>query len=206
MATARQPRGPGSGIEVNAQDVVDFWFGAAGSAEFGSTRAMWFRKDGELDKLIARRFGATVEAALAGQLLGWDELPHSNLARIIVLDQFTRNIFRDTPQAFAGDALALAAAQAMLERDAHATLLPVQRAFVYLPFEHAEDLAAQQRSVALFTALAQQSASMQAMLDYAIRHRDVVQRFGRFPHRNAVLGRTSSAEELAFLKLPGSHF
>ena len=191
---------------MNAQDILHFWFGEPGSAGFGSPRAVWFRKDGDFDAAIAQRFGATVQAALAGRLRDWDAAPHSSLARILVLDQFTRNISRDTPQAFAGDALALAAADAMVERGFDAALLPVQRAFVYLPFEHAEDLAQQQRSVALFTALAEPDPSMQSMLDYAIRHRDVIQRFGRFPHRNGISGRASTTEELEFLTLPGSRF
>ncbi len=191
---------------MNPQDVIDFWFGASSSAEFGSARAVWFRKDAAFDRLIEQRFGATVQAALAGGLRDWDSHAPSCLARIVVLDQFTRNMFRDTPKAFAGDALALGAALAMIERGDDAALLPVQRAFAYLPFEHAEDLAMQRRCVALFTSLAGQYASMQSMLDYAIRHHDVIQRFGRFPHRNALLGRASSAEELAFLKQPGSSF
>jgi uncharacterized protein (DUF924 family) len=193
-------------VEVNPQDVLDFWFGAASSAEFGSARALWFRKDGSFDQLIAQRFGATVHAALAGGLRDWDSRAPSSLAHILVLDQFTRNMFRDTPEAFAGDALALGAALAMIGRGDDVALLPVQRAFAYLPLEHAEILTMQQRCVALFTALADEDSSMQSMLDYAIRHHDVIQRFGRFPHRNAVLGRISTAEELAFLELPGSSF
>lgn len=191
---------------MNPQDVLDFWFGAADSAGFGSARTQWFRKDGAFDKLVAQQFGATVQAALDGELRDWAAAGACGLARIIVLDQFTRNIFRNTARAFAGDALALKAAQAMLTRGDDAALLPVQRAFVYLPLEHAEDLAAQQRCVSLFSHLAEQHPTLQSMLDYAIRHHAVIQRFGRFPHRNAVLGRPSTAEELAFLKLPGSSF
>ncbi len=191
---------------MKPQDVLDFWFGAPGSAEFGQARALWFRKDSDFDATIAQTFGPTVEAALAGQLRDWDAAPHASLARLIVLDQFTRNMFRDTPKAFAGDALALPAASVMVERGFDAALPPVQRGFVYLPFEHAEDLAQQQRCVALYTALAEQDTSMQSMLDYAIRHRDVIQRFGRFPHRNNILGRPSTSEELEFLKQPGSRF
>lgn len=200
-----QARG-GLSIDVSAQAILDFWFGAADSAEYGQARAIWFRKDSEFDRRIAQQFASIVEAALAGQLREWDAQPHSCLARVIVLDQFTRNIYRDTPRAFAGDALALAAAGAMIERGDTASLLPVQRGFVYLPFEHAEDLVAQERGVALFTVLAAQDTSMQGMLDYAIRHRDVIRRFGRFPHRNAVLGRPSTADELGFLSQPGSGF
>lgn len=191
---------------MSPQVVLDFWFGAPHSAEFGGTRQAWFRKDLEFDALIALRFGASVRTALAGELRDWDATAASSLARIVLLDQFTRNMFRDTPRAFAGDSLALAAAQATVSRGDDTALLPVQRAFVYLPFEHAENLGLQQRSVELFTALATQHASLQSMLDYALRHRDVIQRFGRFPHRNALLGRASTADELAFLELPGSRF
>jgi uncharacterized protein (DUF924 family) len=191
---------------MNAQDVLDFWFGAPASAEHGRARDVWFRKDPEFDRSIAARFGPLVEAALAGELRDWDAAPPSALARIVLLDQFTRNIYRDTPKAFAGDALALAAASAMLDRGDDAVLLPVQRCFVYLPLEHSEDLAVQQRSVALFTKLAAAHPALQNNLDYAIRHHDVIRRFGRFPHRNAVLGRASTSEELAFLEQPGSGF
>lgn len=191
---------------MSPQEILDFWFGAPGSAEFGSSRAQWFRKDLAFDALIAQRFGATVNAALAGELRDWEATAAGSLARIVVLDQFTRNMFRETPRAFAGDPFALSTAQSILARGDDAMLLPVQRTFVYLPFEHAEDLALQQRSVALFSALAAEHASLQGNLDYAIRHRDVIQRFGRFPHRNALLGRPSTAEELAFLALPGSSF
>jgi uncharacterized protein (DUF924 family) len=191
---------------MSAQDVLDFWFGAPTSAEHGQARDVWFRKDPEFDRAIAKRFGLLVEVALTGGLRDWDGVAASALARIVLLDQFTRNIYRDTPQAFAGDALALAAAGAMLERGDDKRLLPVQRCFAYLPFEHAEELGAQQRSVALFTELAAAHPTLQGNLDYAIRHRDVIQRFGRFPHRNAVLGRTSTPQEIAFLEQPGSRF
>ncbi len=191
---------------MSAQDVLDFWFGAPASADHGRARDVWFRKDPEFDRGISTRFGSLVEAALAGELRDWDGAPASALARILLLDQFTRNIYRDTPKAFAGDTLALAAAGAMFERGDDKSLLPVQRCFAYLPFEHAEDLGVQQRSVALFTELAAAHPALQDNLDYAIRHRDVIQRFGRFPHRNAVLGRTSTPEEIAFLEQPGSSF
>ncbi len=123
-----------------------------------------------------------------------------------MLDQFTRNVYRDSPRAFAGDTRALAAARALVATGGDETLLPVQRSFVYLPFEHAEDLQAQDEGVALFERLAASDAQMSGALDWARRHQVVIARFGRFPHRNAVLGRTSTPEELEFLQQPGSRF
>jgi len=128
------------------------------------------------------------------------------LAEILLLDQFTRNVFRGTPRAFAGDARALVLAQQLVAGGAHLALHTVQRSFAYLPFEHAEDAALQAESVRLFTALAAADAGRADALDYAVRHQAVIQRFGRFPHRNAILGRSSSAEELAYLAQPGAGF
>ena len=187
-------------------DVIDFWFGEPGSPSHGRQRAEWFRKDAAFDAEIARRFGALIEQALRGELRDWQAQPESALARIVVLDQFTRNTFRDTARAFAGDALALAAARAMIAAGQDRLLLPVKRSFVYLPFEHAEDLRAQDESVHLFAQLEREAPELNSVLDYAQRHRAVIARFGRFPHRNAQLGRESTAEELAFLKEPGSRF
>jgi uncharacterized protein (DUF924 family) len=119
------------------QEVLDFWFGAPGSAAFGQPRSEWFVKDAGFDRQIAERFGAALEAALAGGLRDWDATAPGALARIVVLDQFTRNVFRDTARAFAGDALARAAAHAVVDAGRDRELRPVQRAFVYLPFEHA---------------------------------------------------------------------
>ena len=191
---------------MTAQAVLDFWFGVPSDAEFGKTRAAWFRKDRNFDAAISNRFRLLVEHALAGRLREWDARPGSALARIVVLDQFTRNIFRDTAHSFAGDGLAVEAAQAMLSRGCDATLLPVQRSFVYLPFEHAEDVALQDRSVALFSALAAQAPELHDMLAYAHKHRDVIRRFGRFPHRNACLRRRSTEQERDYLAQPGSGF
>ena len=193
-------------IDAAAREVLDFWFGEPGSATQGVARAEWFRKSAAFDAEIAQRFGRLVEQALRGDLLGWAAKPESALARIVVLDQFTRNTFRDSPRAFAGDALALDAARAMVAAGHDAALLPVQRSFVYLPFEHAEDLALQEESVRLFTQLHAVAPAMDSVLEYAHRHRAVIARFGRFPHRNAALARVSTAEELAFLEQPGSGF
>jgi len=193
-------------LPADAQRVLDFWFGAPGSAGHGQMHAAWFRKRTSFDASIAHRFGPLVDAALGGGLRDWAQQPASALARIVLLDQFTRNIFRDTQRAFAGDALALPAARAMVSAQQDEALPPLQRAFVYMPFEHAEDLAAQDEALRLFGQLAVGASDAAGFLDYARRHRAVIARFGRFPHRNAVLGRASTPDEIEFLKQPGSHF
>ncbi len=192
--------------DPDAQAVLEFWFGAEGSAEQGQVRAEWFRKDAAFDALIAQRFGPLVNATLAGGLPDGAARADVRLAHIVVLDQFTRNIFRDTARAFAGDALALAAARALVAERLDTALRPEQRAFAYLPFEHAESLAEQDESVRLYTELAADAPQLRSMLDYAHKHRAVIVRFGRFPHRNEWLGRASTAEELDFLQQPGSRF
>ena len=193
-------------IDPNARAVLDFWFGAPGTAAHGTTRTEWFRKSEAFDAEIAQRFGPLIEQALRGELRAWDAQADAGLARILVLDQFTRNVFRESPRAFAGDALALEAARAMVAAGRDTSLLPVQRSFVYLPYEHAEDLGVQDESVRLFTQLLAVAPGMDNVLDYAHRHRAVIARFARFPHRNAWLGRESTAEEIAFLQEPGSRF
>ncbi len=182
--------------------VLDFWFQPA-----GSYRPEWFRKDAAFDASIRDRFAADVEAALAGTLpapVSEEDL----LAHIVVLDQFTRNIFRDSARAFAGDAQALRLAMRLVTEGRDKNLGPWQRWFAYLPFEHAESPLEQERSVALFAALARemQAPAFDSALDYAERHRVIIERFGRFPHRTAILGRASTAEESEFLKQPGSSF
>jgi uncharacterized protein (DUF924 family) len=181
---------------MSARHVLDFWFGAT-----DAPRPEWFRKDEVFDASIRENFGASIEAALTGGLLDWDATPDGALARVIVLDQFTRNAFRGTPRAFAGDVLALEAARAMLLRGDDRSLPPLRRVFAYLPFEHAEDRDSQRESVRLFEALA-----LDDYADYARRHAAVIERFGRFAHRNAILARDSSPEEIAFLEQPGSSF
>jgi len=190
----------------NARAVLDFWFAAQGEPEHGAVRELWFRKSEATDRQIAERFGPLIEQALRGELEAWAADPHSALAQIVLLDQFTRNTFRDTPRAFAGDKRALAAAMAMVGSRQDEKLLPVQRVFVYLPFEHAEGIVMQEEALRLFTRLVAEAPGLQNMLDYAQRHHDVVQRFGRFPHRNEILGRQSTAEEVEFLRQPGSRF
>jgi uncharacterized protein (DUF924 family) len=187
-------------------DVLDFWFLTPDQPGYGKPRAEWFRKDAKFDETIRARFGDLITTAQAGGLKDWCATAEGALAYILVLDQFTRNVFRDTAQAFAGDALSLTAALNALDRGLAKALPPLRRWFIYMPLEHAEDLAMQDRCVALFAALAAEDAAFCDALDYAVRHRDIVARFGRFPHRNALLGRDSTPEESEFLKLPGSGF
>jgi len=189
-----------------ADAVIDFWFGAPGSSERGQARPEWFRKDAAFDAAITDRFGPSIEQALRGELVDWAGEPASALAHILLLDQFTRNAFRGTPRAFAGDRRALAMASAMVGAADDLAVPTYARGFVYLPFEHAEGLAMQDESLRLFTRLASEDADQQSMLDYARKHREVIERFGRFPHRNEILGRLSTAEETDHLSRPGSGF
>lgn len=192
---------------MEAQDVLDFWFLPRSSEGYGQQRGEWWRKDDGFDALVRERFGVTIAQAVAGGLREWDAIgPQGVLARIIVLDQFTRNAHRNTPDAFAGDTLALAAARKLVESGAHLELSPVERSFAYMPFEHAEDARMQEQAVELFTQLSASHAGFESMLDYAHRHRGVIARFSRFPHRNAILGRASTPEELEYLSRPGSGF
>lgn len=191
---------------ASANDVLDFWFGPPDDPSHRLPRQAWFRKDPAFDLQVRERFTPTIEAALAGGLQHWAGQPLSALAQVIVLDQFTRNAFRDTARAFAGDERALAAARAMVEAGQDRGLAGVQRQFVYMPFEHAEDLSAQQQALHLFNQLGQDEPALADLLRWAQAHHDIVARFGRFPHRNALLGRTTTPEEEAFLKTPGSSF
>lgn len=193
-------------MDAQAQNVLDFWFLPPDKPGHSQSRMEWFRKDDGYDAQIRERFGALIDAAIGGGLREWEATPHGALARLIVLDQFTRNVYRGTPRAFAGDAQALALAVALTQAGQDRQLPPMLRAFVYLPFEHAEDLAMQARAVELFQLLSQAQPGFESMLDYAQRHQEVIARFGRFPHRNAILDRPSTPEEAAFLRQPGSSF
>ncbi len=193
-------------IDARASEVLDFWFGPPGAADHLRPREQWFRKDAAFDARIAQRFGALIEAALRGELAGWASTPRGAVAQIVVLDQFTRNAFRDSARMVDGDALALAAARAMVAAGADRALPGVMRQFVYLPFEHAEDLSEQRRAVALFTQLAADEPALAGLVEWAQKHCVIVARFGRFPHRNALLGRASTPEEIEFLRQPGAGF
>lgn len=190
--------------------VVDFWFGPPGSPERGSDRGVWFRKDEGVDPdvfdaEIRERFFSTYEAAVAGNLDHWTLSLEGALALLLVLDQFPRNMFRGQARAWAADAKAREVAGAALERGFDRELEPVARTFFYLPFEHSEDLAEQERALELFAQFAG-SERGDRKVRAARRHHEIVARFGRFPHRNIALGRDSTAEELAFLEEPNSSF
>ena len=193
--------------------VLDFWFGAPGSAAeiAARQRPLWFAKSAANDQIVTARFAETLVTAGQGELDGWAASPRGRLAMIVVLDQFPHHIHRDHGQSFAYDALSLALALEMIQRGEDAQVTPIERVFVYLPLEHAESMAMQDLSVALYEKLAREAAAAErglfdGFLDYARKHRDVVARFGRFPHRNELLGRPSTAEEIEFLKQPGSRF
>ena len=191
-------------MPATAQDVLDFWFAEAGAAH-------WFAADAAFDAQIRERFGAAVEAAADGGLDDWAGTPSGWLALLIVLDQFPRNLYRNDPRTWAADASAQRVALSGLARGDDRQLPAVQRVFAYLPLEHAEDTALQQRSVELFEALCaevptEQRKPFEEFLDYARRHREVIVRFGRFPHRNAALGRPSTPEETLYLAQPGAGF
>ena len=184
-----------------AQEILEFWFGSPPLA----SRDVWFRKDAAFDTVIRERFGEAIAAACAGAFGEWCNEPHGALARVILLDQFTRNAFRGTAEAFAGDERALATAEDAIARGLDRQLTPAERGFLYMPFEHSEDPAMQERSLALFGALAAETG-VAGQLDWAQRHAEVIRRFGRFPHRNALLGRSSTPEEIEHLGAPGAGF
>ena len=187
---------------MTPEDVLDFWFGDDPTL----FREAWFRTDPTFDAACRARFGTVLEAARTGALDSWAETPRGTLALVIVLDQLSRNIHRGTPDAFAADTRARALARAAVARGDDRRLGPLERSFLYLPFEHAEDLADQAMSVRLFETLRGTYDTADRAIEYAERHREVIRRFGRFPHRNAILGRASTAEELAYLAEPGSGF
>ena len=182
--------------DYRAQEVLDFWFDPALDPEARNRR--WFAKDAAFDSEIRRRFLPLYEEAAGGGLASWTGSARECLALVILLDQFPRNLFRGEARAFATDGPARDAAHAMLPRLGE--LSPEERLFACLPFEHSELLSDQNLSCELFRPLGGE------LLRYAERHREIIERFGRFPHRNAALGRASTAEEIEFLKLPGSGF
>ncbi|HZP64976.1 MAG TPA: DUF924 family protein [Rudaea sp.] len=200
-------------LPPDCRELLDFWFGDAdGEAEIAARQSsLWWQADAERGREIGERFGSLREDAIAGRLASWTADPRSRLALIVLVDQFSRNLFRGDAQAFAHDGLAREWCATGLEQGMDAWLRPIERVFFYMPLEHAEDLDDQQKSVALFTALRDgvpdaQREAFANFLAFAKRHRAIVARFGRFPHRNAALGRTSTPEELMFLREPGSSF
>lgn len=183
------------------EDVLDFWFGP----RRGVARVEWFRKDAAFDEEIRCRFGDLHAAAARRELEAWRLSPEPMLALVIVLDQFSRNLYRGEARAFAQDAHALECARQALARKDDLGLLPVQRQFLYLPYEHSESLADQELGLELMRSL-DAFEETRGVSEWAVRHRDVIARFGRFPHRNAALGRPSTPEETEFLLQPGSGF
>ncbi len=178
-------------------EILTFWFGAPESPEYGTYRVLWFQSSPQLDAEIREKFGDMYEQAVKGELQAFSQTPQGTLALIILLDQFSRNMYRGTVRAFASDAQALALAKHAVEKGFDRQLLPVQRMFCYLPFEHSENLEDQDKSIELF-----QSLGNEEVLVYAQQHRDLIAQFGRFPHRNGILGRKNTPAEEAFLANP----
>jgi uncharacterized protein (DUF924 family) len=193
---------PSEAGTTTAREVLDFWFGREGEPGYGEFREAWFRKDPEFDKLVRDRFEALYEAAATGELDGWKEEARSCLALVILLDQFPRNMFRGDPRSYATDRKAQKVSEYAVDRAFDRELPAFQRMFLYMPFMHSEDLEHQRRSVELFRGLGGEDDAT----GYAVRHMEIIERFGRFPHRNEVLGRRTTPEEAEFLTQPGSSF
>ena len=179
---------------MQAADILSFWFDEL-------TDKQHFSKDPALDAAMRARFGDTLEAAARCELFAWRVSAEGRLAEIVLLDQFSRNIFRDTPRAFARDALALLLAQELVASGQDQRLARRQRAFAYMPYMHSESLLIHEQAVRLFS-----QPGLEDNLNFELRHKQIIERFGRYPHRNQVLARVSSAAELAFLSEPGSSF
>ncbi|MCF8466666.1 MAG: DUF924 domain-containing protein [Sneathiella sp.] len=183
------------------QEILDFWFLPESDEKYGEPRKEWFEKNPEFDAEIRRKFIGDFEKAEAGNLLDWTETARGSLALILLFDQFTRNMFRDQARAFAADGKAREIARHMINRGYYSGLNMVEKQFAALPFEHSEDLEDQKLSLKLFTELGDDG-----LLDYAKQHYDIIEKFGRFPHRNKQLGRQSTPEEEDFLKQANSSF
>jgi uncharacterized protein (DUF924 family) len=187
------------------ETILTFWFGEMAENALLKPRKVWFTKHAEFDDAVRSQFQMTHEQAAAGQFDGWQRSPQGCLALVLLLDQFPRNMFRGQPESFASDAKALSVAQFAIAQGFDCLLPPVQRQFLYFPLEHSEDLEHQNQAVALFHQFVE-NPDLQETYDYAIRHREIIQRFGRFPHRNQILGRDHTPEEVEFLTQPGSSF
>ena len=186
-------------------DILSFWFARPGEAEYGERREIWWRSTPDFDAEIGARFAGACERAAAGALERWAEDARGSLALILLFDQFPRNLYRGTPRAFATDARALQLAEDAIARGFEQEMTLLERVFFYTPFEHSERLEDQRRGVALFQALGDDPL-VQESVRLATRHLEIIERFGRFPHRNAILGRDSTAAEAAFLTEPESSF
>jgi uncharacterized protein (DUF924 family) len=198
---------------LNPDDVLDFWLGPLdeeGLADDAHS-ARWWQKNPDFDETLRQRFAVAHAQAVAGRFDGWTSTPRGRVALVVLLDQFSRNMFRGRPGMFAADAQARELSLAGIDAGEDRVLVTDERVFLYLPLMHSEDLGLQERSVTLFEGLSAQASGrardrISNNLRYAVAHRDIVARFGRFPHRNAVLGRPSTPEELEFLRQPGSSF
>ena len=179
---------------MHPETIIHFWFTELNDAQR-------FAKDEALDARLRQRFEATLRAAIAGELYEWRRTALGRLAEIVVLDQFSRNIYRDTPAAFSQDAQALALAQELISRGLDQDVPTAQRAFAYMPYMHSESLLIHQQALALFS-----QTGLEGSLAFEHKHRKILEQFGRYPHRNQILGRASTASEIAFLKTPGSSF
>ena len=182
-----------------ATALLDFWFGPPGDPGREQHREIWFRSNVEFDAALRREFLADYEAAAGGTLLSWEAEPAGALALVLLLDQVPRNIFRGTPRSYATDAAARAMADRALERGFDQMVPPAWRLFFYMPFHHSEDLADQRRSLALSRALPRNPDRGGSLRRYGRPYIEVIERFGRFPHRNEILGRESTPAEIAFL-------
>lgn len=181
-------------MKETIKEIIKFWFEEL-------TPKQWFNSTKELDSKIYERFGAVHDAAVKGELESWRATPAGSLAEIIVLDQFSRNIYRDQPGAFKNDLAALILAQEAIRKNYHAKLETFKRVFIYMPFMHSESLKIHKKAMRLFN-----EPGMEENFDYEIKHKAIIERFGRYPHRNKILGRNSTAEEIEFLSQPGSSF
>ncbi len=198
---------------ARTDDILSFWLGTLGrgGVPVDNRTKLWFHSNTNIDELIREDFDTDLRKAAENQLTDWAQTPRGRLALIVLLDQFSRNIYRGTAKAFAHDEQALSLCLAGIDAGNDLALAPIERAFLYLPLEHAEDLFMQDKSVALMKALLQSVTTatqpkLQSFLDHALGHRDIIARFGRFPHRNKVLARRSTPEELAFLETDGVRF
>lgn len=192
---------------ARADEILSFWFGQLQDNKqyYDERRRLWFAAEATIDQDIKDRFYADYEQAVSPQLNDWRTTPRTALALILLYDQFPRNMFRGDPRAFATDAHAREVTQVLLTNSGDLRLRPVERMFVYMPLMHSEDVAHQRQSVQLFQQLAQDDPHINS-ISYAERHLEIIERFGRFPHRNTVLRRTSTPEEIAFLHQPDSSF
>ena len=176
------------------KEIINFWFEEIEPKQ-------WWQKSEEFDTLIENRFGTIHIQAISGELFQWRETSVGSLAEIIILDQFSRNMFRDKPESFAYDAMALTLAQVAIDKGFDSELSQIQRVFLYMPFMHSESQRIHEEAVKLFTAL-----GVESNLEFEYKHKTIIDRFGRYPHRNAILGRQSTEQEIEFLKQPNSSF